>query len=104
MGAVYRGHHKMLRRPTAIKTILDSQADEETIERFSREVQLTCSLTHPNTIAIYDYGRAETGSFYYAMEYLVGADLESIIENYGPMPASRSPCAFAGIGCLGRSA
>ena len=35
MGAVYRGHHKMLRRPTAIKTILDSQADAETIERFS---------------------------------------------------------------------
>ena len=70
MGAVYRGHHKMLRRPTAIKTIRDSAADEETLERFTREVQLTCSLSHPNTIAIYDYGRSASGSFYYAMEYL----------------------------------
>jgi hypothetical protein len=89
MGAVYRGHHKMLRRPTAIKTILDSQADDETIERFSREVQLTCSLSHPNTIAIFDYGRSDSGSFYYAMEYLDGSDLETLVEKHGAMPPAR---------------
>src|SRR4029077_236110 len=46
-------------------------------------------LTHPNTIAIYDFGRTEEGSFYYAMEYLDGFTLQSLVEREGPQDPAR---------------
>src|SRR5262249_48078695 len=52
-------------------------------------VQITSQLNHPNTVAIYDYGRTPEGVFYYAMEYLDGIDLQSLIEQYGPQPVPR---------------
>jgi hypothetical protein len=87
MGEVYLARHALLRRPTALKLL--RQADETAIERFEREVRVTASLTHPNTIAIYDYGSSDEGSFYYAMEYLEGIDLERFITRFGPSPDAR---------------
>jgi eukaryotic-like serine/threonine-protein kinase len=89
MGVVYKGHHAMLRRPTAIKMLNLENVNEASIQRFEREVQITCNLNHPNTIAIYDYGRTPEGVFYYAMEFLDGIDLQSLVEKYGPQPAGR---------------
>ena len=89
MGTVYRGQHAMLRRPTAIKLIDADQVSDASIERFEKEVQITSNLNHPNTIAIYDYGRTPEGVFYYAMEYLDGIDLQDLVGNYGPQPPGR---------------
>lgn len=89
MGVVYRASHSLLQRPTAVKLILPDRVRDRTIESFENEVMLTSRLTHPNTIAIYDYGRTEEGVFYYAMEYLDGIDLATLVENEGPQPWPR---------------
>ena len=52
-------------------------------------MQTTAQLSHPNTVAIYDYGRTPDGIFYYAMEYLEGIDLEALVRGFGPQPPGR---------------
>ncbi len=89
MGSVYRGRHAMLRRPTAVKLLEPAKTTEMSIARFEREVQLTSQLNHPNTITIYDYGRTPEGVFYYAMEFLDGFSLDSLVEHFGPQGDGR---------------
>jgi serine/threonine protein kinase len=88
-GMVYRARHSLLRRPVAIKLLSPDQTNEETIARFEHEVQMTSQLTHPNTVAIYDYGRTPEGLFYYAMEYLSGIDLDQLAGKFGPQREGR---------------
>lgn len=90
MGDVFRGHHALLRRATALKTLKPEAIDEEALLRFEQEVQLTSQLRHPNTVAIYDYGRTDEGTFYYAMEYLTGAPLDAIVNATGPFEDGRT--------------
>jgi hypothetical protein len=89
MGVVYRAHHALMRRDTAVKLLLPDRADAAAIQRFEREVCLTCQLTHPNTIQVYDYGRTPDGIFYYAMELLAGLNLHDLISRFGPQPEGR---------------
>jgi tRNA A-37 threonylcarbamoyl transferase component Bud32 len=89
MGIVYKAHHALLRRETALKLLTPDKADPLSIQRFEREVRLTCRLMHPNTIQIYDYGHTPEGIFYYAMEYLEGLNLGELVEGYGPQPEGR---------------
>jgi hypothetical protein len=89
MGVVYRGRHAMLARPTAIKLLDADKVTDTSIALCEREVQITSNLNHPNTVAIYDFGRTPEGVFYYAMEFLDGLDLQELVDRYGPQPPSR---------------
>lgn len=89
MGVVYKGQHAMLRRATAIKMLNVDRVNDASIQRFEREVQITCMLNNPSTVAIYDYGRTPEGVFYYAMEFLDGIDLQAMVDRYGPQSEGR---------------
>jgi serine/threonine-protein kinase len=89
MGVVYKASHALLRRPTAIKLLPPERAGEHNLARFEREVQLTSQLTHPNTVSVYDFGRTPEGTFYYAMEYLDGIDLQTLSDGEGAQDPAR---------------
>ena len=90
MGAVYLAKHALLRRPTAIKVLDTEAAGEHGIARFEREVQVSSSLNHPNTIQIFDFGTTADGTFYYAMEHVQGLTLAKLVEADGPLPEARA--------------
>ena len=93
MGEVWKAEHRMLARPAAIKLVRSDITGESGLvypERFEREVQATAQLQSPHTIAVYDYGITEGGSFYYVMELLDGLDLEHLVRFDGPLPVERT--------------
>lgn len=90
MGEVYLAEHHLLKRPCAIKLVRPERAgDPQVIGRFRREVEATARLKHPNTVAVFDYGRTGDGTFYYVMEYLEGLGLSEIVHRHGPLSAGR---------------
>jgi serine/threonine-protein kinase len=90
MGEVYLAEHVLLKRPCAVKVIRPEQAGKPwMLERFLREVQATAGLTHPNTVQIFDYGQADDGTVFYAMEYLTGLNLDEVVKRDGPFQPSR---------------
>jgi tRNA A-37 threonylcarbamoyl transferase component Bud32 len=91
MGEVYLAEHLLLCRPCAVKLIRPERAaDPKELQRFEREVRLTATLTHPNTIQVFDYGHTEDQVFYYVMEYLEGLTLEELVRGHGPLPPQRA--------------
>lgn len=93
MGEVWRAEHNMLARTAAIKLILpdhrDGAAAERILRRFEVEARATAALRSPHTIEVYDFGTTEEGTFYYAMEYLEGLDMSTLVAHHGPLPAGR---------------
>jgi serine/threonine protein kinase/Tfp pilus assembly protein PilF len=93
MGEVWRGEHRLLARPAAIKVIRAQAAGgpdyEQLVQRFRREAEVTASLRSPHTVELYDFGTSEGGTFHYVMELLDGMDTRQIVERFGPLPPER---------------
>ncbi len=60
------------------------------MRRFEREAHATAALSSPHTIKVFDFGLTDDGAFYYVMELLAGRDLESLVREFGPVPADRA--------------
>ncbi|MGN6184276.1 MAG: protein kinase domain-containing protein, partial [Thermoanaerobaculia bacterium] len=84
MGDVYRARDTRLDRDVAVKVLPDRIArDAEARMRFEREAKAVAALTHPNILAIHDYG-SEDGRTYSVTELLEGITLrQRILE--GPL-------------------
>ena len=97
MGEVWEAKHRLLARRAAVKLVrpelLGASGDAEArlvLKRFEREAQATAALSSPHTIQVFDFGSTDDGTFFYVMELLMGRDLESLVREFGPVPASRA--------------
>ena len=83
MGVVYEGWDPIIERRVAIKTVrrdqLDSAEVAEMLARFRREAKAAGRLSHPNIVAIYEFGEEEAIIFI-AMEYIEGRELKDYFE------------------------
>ncbi|MGE3176811.1 MAG: protein kinase [Vicinamibacterales bacterium] len=86
MGVVYRGWDPELQRMVAIKVISGSSESlrDDLFERFVLEARSAASLTHPNIVTVYDFGR-HAGRPFIVMELVDGESMAQAIQR-GTLP------------------
>ncbi len=83
MAEVFLAHDLLLDRPVALKVLFPEYAIDPTfVERFRREAQSAAALTHPNIVAVYDWGKVNA-TYFIAMEYVEGKTLATILKERG---------------------
>jgi len=84
MGEVYLARDTNLDRDVAIKVLPGDVADNSAhLSRLEREAKAIAALSHPNILAVYDFGRSD-GVTYVVTEFLEGETLRERL-NHGPM-------------------
>ncbi len=90
MGRVFKAHQRALDRIVAVKVLLPQFANDEVfVERFLREARSIATLEHPGIVTVYDVGESE-GTYYFAMQFLVGRTLDQVISERGPLSAAEA--------------
>jgi eukaryotic-like serine/threonine-protein kinase len=104
MGVVYKIEHQRIGKIAAMKVLHRELADDrEVVKRFRREAEAVSKLTHPNTVAVFDFGTAD-GCMYLVMELVRGEDLGAAVRAGGPLPVVRALPLFIQIcGALGEA-
>ena len=89
MGIVFRARDTKLERDVAVKVLPRNLAeDPDALSRFEREAKAVAALSHPNILAIHDFGREE-GTVYAAMELLEGETLRQRLQE-GALPPRKA--------------
>ncbi len=82
MGAVYAARQVSLDRRVALKLLPpELSRDPAAAKRFRREAHALARLSHPNIVAIHDFGETPDGAFFFVMEFVEGADLHRLIRD-----------------------
>ncbi len=93
MGVVYLVNNRLMGRHEAIKLVSQHLSERPAVlERFMREIRSVAKLRHPNIVAAYSATRIGK-SIVYAMEYVDGLDLATLVKNEGPLPVIHA-CYF----------
>lgn len=91
IGTVFEAEHIRLNRPVAIKVLQEQFAvSTQMRERFDKEAKALAALSHPNIVAITDYGVARHRMPYLVMELLEGRNLRDVIDSGGRMDEGRA--------------
>jgi serine/threonine-protein kinase len=90
VGAVYKARHRELMMPVAVKVLHESfQHDIDFARRFYAEALAASRLDHPNVTRVIDFGQESDGQLYFAMEFLAGAELRTVLEKEQLLTATR---------------
>lgn len=85
MGSVYKALHRELGKYVAIKVLLvEKVVNDSVYRRFEREAKAAGSLSHPNIVAVYDYGLLSNRPFI-VMELLNGVTLDDMLADNGTL-------------------
>ena len=85
MATIYRARDAQLERDVAVKLLRpEFGRDPDFLSRFRDEARAAASLSHPNIVAVHDFGQDDSGP-YIVMELVEGQDLASIIRDNGPL-------------------
>jgi tRNA A-37 threonylcarbamoyl transferase component Bud32 len=90
--AVFKAEHVRMGKALCIKVLRGPLArDPELAARFRTEARVVSRLSHPHTIAVFDFGEMEgSEGFYLAMEYLHGENLFDVLRREGRLPEARA--------------
>jgi serine/threonine-protein kinase len=84
-GVVYEAEHLDLGRKVALKVLgADPGGAADSFDRFRSEARAVASLSHPNLVQLYDFGRSLDGRVYFAMELCRGETLDARLRG-GPI-------------------
>jgi serine/threonine-protein kinase len=85
MADVYEAEDTLLNRRVAVKILhANFASDQAFVTRFKREAQAAANLSHPNIVAIYDWGQ-EDSTYYMVMELIEGRTLREILKSEGAL-------------------
>ncbi|HEY9732271.1 MAG TPA: serine/threonine-protein kinase [Drouetiella sp.] len=80
MSTVYLANHVLMNKLMAVKLLHDHlSTDVSAVQRFQREAQTVTLLSHPNILAVHDFGLSPDGVAYLVMDYIDGASLQEYI-------------------------
>ena len=98
MGEVYRGHDLLLDRTVAVKVLQPSlAADPDLVQRFKAEARAAARLSHPNIVAVHDWGAENEQTYYMVMEYVSGSDLRDLLVRRGSIDPAHAATIMASV-------
>ena len=89
MAVVYLASEKALDRLVAVKVLLPGRARDETARRrFEREAKAAASLSHPNVVQVFRFGRLPDETPYLVMRFVKGRTMEERLKADGRLPTA----------------
>ena len=86
MGTVYLAEHVLMEKHVALKVLHPNLAVVSAVmDRFQKEAVALARIDHPNVVSASDFGKLKNGSFYLALQYIVGGSLADLLEGRGAL-------------------
>ena len=90
-GTIYRAEHTNLRKKVAVKVLHhELSRDEDAVERFRREAITVGEFDNEHIVSVTDFGRAADGRLFFAMEWLDGETLATVIKRERQLSVPRA--------------